>query len=338
MQIHVTDPSAVGEARRKIVAFAQEIGLDENRLGAVALATTEMASNLVKHVGQGYLLVHRISERDGAGMRIISVDRGPGIADLARALTDGHSSAGSMGFGLGSIKRLANTFEVYSMPGSGVIIGIEFWRSQNSRRAASPIELGVVAEPLLGETVSGDGWRVVSSEGEITAMLVDGLGHGAVAAEAAQEAERILSAVKDTPLSQIISDAHSALRKTRGAAVALARIDVNRGLLTFAGVGNISAVLLTPSGSRGLTSHNGTVGQNVARVQEFTYPWSADSILILHSDGLTTRWDLGRYPGLLAKDTSLIAALLHRDFYRGRDDVTILVARSRRRETDCHAP
>lgn len=332
MQINVTDPSAVGEARRKVVAFAEEIGFDEHRLGAVALATTEMATNLVKHAGQGYLLVHRLSEREGDGLRITSVDRGPGIADLAKALSDGHSTAGSMGSGLGSIRRLANTFEVYSAPGSGALIGIEFWRSNHTQAVDTPIKFGVVAEPILGEPVSGDGWGVVSAQDQVTLMLVDGLGHGVLASEAALEAERILSVSRDASLSDIVSATHGALRKTRGAALALARIDTVKELLTFAGVGNISAAIATPAGSRSLTSHNGTVGQNVVRVQEFTYPWTADSLLILHSDGLATRWDLQRYPGLHSKDPSLIAALLHRDFYRGRDDVTVLVARSRRRE------
>lgn len=332
MQIDVTDASAVGDARRKIVAFAEDIGLDENRLGSIALATTEMASNLIKHVGRGYLLVNRICDRESDGLRITSVDRGPGITDVAKALADGHSTAGSMGSGLGSIKRLANVFEIYSIPGSGALIGIEFWHSQRDQSAALPVEYSVVAEPVLGESVSGDGWGTASSQDQVTLMLVDGLGHGVMASEAAREAERILSVAKDVSLSNIISETHGALRKTRGAALALARIDTKKDLLTFAGVGNISAVLVTPSGSRSLTSHNGTVGQNVARVQEFAYSWTADSLLILHSDGLATRWDLQQYPGLHSKNPSLIAALLHRDFYRGRDDVTVLVARPRKRE------
>ena len=332
MQIDVTDFSGVGNARRKIVAFAEDIGLDENRLGCIALATTEMATNLIKHVGRGYLLVNRICSPEGDGLRITSVDRGPGIADVAKSLADGHSTAGSMGSGLGSIKRLANAFEIYSIPGSGALVGIEFWHSKRDETTALPVEYSVVAEPVLGESVSGDGWGTVSSQDHVTLMLVDGLGHGVMASEAAREAERILSVAKDGSLSNIISETHDALRKTRGAALALARIDTSRRLLTFAGVGNISAALVTPSGGRGLMSHNGTVGQNVMRVQEFSYPWSSDSLLILHTDGLATRWDLQRYPGLHAKNPTLIAALLHRDFYRGRDDVTVLVARPRKRE------
>jgi anti-sigma regulatory factor (Ser/Thr protein kinase) len=329
MQIDISESSQVGDARRRVLAFAEDIGIVADRLGAVALATTEIATNLVKHAGGGYLLIHKVSGLKCEGLRIISVDRGPGIADLPAALRDGHSTAGTMGAGLGSIKRVADFFEVYSVPGNGAVIGIEFWGLPHSRPPAS-LDFSVVAEPILGETVSGDGWGVSSTSRDITFMLADGLGHGVLASEAAQEAQRILSLASNASLGTIISDAHDALKKTRGAAVALARLETGKGLLTFAGVGNISASIVTPAGTRSMASHNGTVGQHVARIQEFNYPWTPESLLVLHSDGLATRWDLQRYPGLFSKGPSLIAAMLHRDFSRGRDDVTILVARSRR--------
>jgi len=159
-------------------------------------------------------------------------------------------------------------------------------------------------------------------------MVADGLGHGLLASEAAREAERVFSLSKESSLAGILQDVHDALRKTRGAAVALARIDVEKGILQFAGVGNIGASIVVGDLSRGLASHNGTLGQTMERVQEFTYPWAPESILVMHSDGLMSRWDLGRYPGVSTKPASVIAALLYRDFTRGRDDVTVLVAKA----------
>ena len=73
-------------------------------------------------------------------------------------------------------------------------------------------------------------------------------------------------------------------------------------------------------------SHNGTAGHSVRRIDEFTYPWPKDGVLIQYTDGLGTHWDVDRYPGLLGRSPSLIAAVLYRDFNRGRDDVTVLVA------------
>jgi hypothetical protein len=159
-------------------------------------------------------------------------------------------------------------------------------------------------------------------------MVVDGLGHGVLAAEAARQAERTLAAATRDSLLDIIHDTHLALRKTRGAAFALAKIDPQKGLLSFAGVGNIAASIVGPGSSRSMASHNGILGQQMERVQEFTAPWSRNNVLVMHSDGLAGRWDLERYPGIQNRHPSLIGAVLHRDFCRGRDDVTVLVAKT----------
>jgi len=327
MLIEVSEASQTGEARRKAIAYAEDMHMDESRCGAVAIVATEMASNLVKHAGRGHILVQPL-HGSNSGLRIMSVDKGPGIADVPRALQDGHSTSGTMGTGLGAIRRLADSFELYSVPASGTVICAEFRQSGANRIEKSALEVGVVSEPLAGEDVSGDGWGMRSSIDGILLMVVDGLGHGLLASEAAREAERVLSETRESSPKDIIYSIHAALRKTRGAAAAIARIDIQKGLLSYAGVGNISATILTLSSSRSIASHNGILGLNTERVQEFTFPWNADNILVMHSDGLASRWDLQRYTGIWNKPSSVIAAVLHRDFSRGRDDVTVLVAKA----------
>ena len=159
-------------------------------------------------------------------------------------------------------------------------------------------------------------------------LVVDGLGHGMLANEAAQEAKRILAETRTIDPHNIVLDVHAALKKTRGAAMAIVKLDWDNRVLKFVGVGNISASIVSAGSSRGLPSHNGTLGQVVGRVQEFTYPWNEHDVLIMHSDGLTTKWNLQRYPGICSKHPSIIAAILHRDFSRSRDDVTVFVAKS----------
>jgi hypothetical protein len=158
--------------------------------------------------------------------------------------------------------------------------------------------------------------------------VVDGLGHGELASDAAREAERLFSTGNENTPFDIIQTTHLGLRGTRGAAGAVARISVEKALLTYAGVGNIAASIVSPANSRGIASHNGILGHNMERVQEFTFPWNGNSILIMHSDGLTTRWDLQKYAGIWSKPAGVIAAVLHRDFTRKRDDVTVLVAKA----------
>jgi len=328
MLVEVSEPSQAGDARRKAVGLAQSLAMDEVRCGEIAIAATEIATNLVKHAGRGYILMERIGRAGNPGLRLIGVDKGPGIEDVTQALRDGHSSGGTMGSGLGAIKRISDAFDLYTTPGSGTVVCAAFRGRQASPLPASVLEVACVSEPLRGEEANGDGWAVKDSADSALLMVVDGLGHGVMAAEAAREAERILTATSSTSPDAIVEDLHLALKKTRGAAAGVAKIDPAKGLLSFAGVGNVAGTVAEPNASRSLASHNGTLGHRMERLQGFTCPWNKESILVLHSDGLVTRWDLKRYPGIWKKSPCVIAAVLHRDFCRERDDVTVLVAKT----------
>ncbi len=328
MLIEVRESSQTGEIRRKTLELAEELHLGEKRCGAAGLAATEMATNLLKHAGSGNMLLQRVQQNGSSGLRLIAVDKGPGIADITRALEDGHSTAGSSGNGLGAIRRVSDIFEVYSDSGEGTLIRAEFWADQSHTSAEGSLEVAAVSEPLRGEEECGDGWGSRKFADSHVLMIVDGLGHGVLAAEAAREAEQVLARAQVDSPQEILQDIHGALKKTRGAAVAVAKIHSEKGLLTFVGVGNISASIVSAGSSRSMASHNGTVGHQMARVQEFTCPWNPESHFVMHSDGLGSRWDLERYPGIWSKHPSLIATILHRDFSRGRDDVTVLVAKT----------
>ena len=125
----------------------------------------------------------------------------------------------------------------------------------------------------------------------------------------------------------IIEAAHGALKSTRGAALAISEINFEQQSIRFAGIGNIAASITSPTEHHHLLSYNGTVGHELHKLQEFTYPWYVNGVLIMHSDGLNTQWRLNRYPGLQQKHPGLIAGVLYRDFNRERDDVTVLVAK-----------
>jgi hypothetical protein len=122
---------------------------------------------------------------------------------------------------------------------------------------------------------------------------------------------------------------HLALRGTRGAAVAVAEINVNACELRFTGVGNIAGSILHEGTSRGVISHNGIVGHEMRKVQEFSYPFPSGALLIMHSDGLASHWRLDQYAGLAQRHPALIAGVLYRDHKRPRDDVTVLAVRER---------
>ena len=323
----IIDPSHAGETRRVAVDYAASIGMNETDCGKVAIAVTEMATNLVKHAAQGKIILESVGHNGSQGLRVLSLDKGPGIRNIAAALQDGYSTYGSSGNGLGAVKRLATVFDLYSAPGLGTCIVAEFWpqKKLNSRPFFS---LGVVSLAMRGEPVCGDGWGTRATVDRSFFMVVDGLGHGTFAADAAREAERVLAGSQAISAADILRDCHDALKKTRGAAAAIADISRNKGTLTYAGVGNISATVVDGRNRRGIASHNGTLGHQMHKIQEFTVPWNEESILIMHSDGLGSKWDLNQYPGLASKHPSIIAAMLYRDFQRERDDVTVMAAKN----------
>lgn len=323
----VSDTSHAGEVRRAAVRVADHLGMPDGTRSDVAIAATELSTNILKHAKRGKVLLDPVRHDGTRGLRLLAIDKGPGIRNLAAALEDGHSTAGTAGNGLGAIRRLATVFDIYAPHEKGTCVLAEFWPHGKVPRGNS-LQIGVVSVPIRGESVCGDGWASKTMPGWVLVMMADGLGHGIFAAEAAREAERVLQETKSKSPAVIVQDAHDALRKTRGAAVAVVSIDCEVGKLLFSGLGNISSSLLDHHHSRGMASHNGTAGHDMRKVQEFAFPWNGHSTLIMHSDGLTGRWNLADYPGLQNKCPIMIAAVLYRDFSRERDDATVLVAKS----------
>ena len=322
----ISELSQVGEARRTASALTERLGFNETVRGRIGIVISELGSNLVKFATNGVILMQSLERRGVLGLEILSIDESPGIADIAECLKDGYSTVGTGGSGLGSVQRQSDLFEIHSILGAGTAILCRLWAQPLPERQY-PIRLGAVCLPKVGETVSGDIWAYQRSEERSEFFISDGLGHGAMAAEASQVAVRIFQESAQRDPAELIQQMHRAMRHTRGAAIAIAALDLSAQTVTFAGVGNIAAAIVAPERSRSLISHNGIVGFEMRKLQTYSYPWTDDAILVMHSDGLETRWQLDRYSGLLSRHPSLIAAVLYRDFKRDRDDVTVVISR-----------
>lgn len=329
--VPVADQTQVGEARRTVAAICGALRLDETAAGRVAIVVTELATNVARHGRGGHLLVRRL---DQGGIEILALDRGPGIVDIERAVRDGYSTAGTPGKGLGAVRRMSDVFDIYSQPGKGTIVLAalrELRPSGASPATETPsrdeLDVGVVCVPAPGERVCGDAWTIVSGARGTCLVVIDGLGHGIAAHEASTLGVQICRRAAGASPGDFITRMHEGLRSTRGAAAAVAEWDERAALVRFAGVGNVSCSVIGPDGSKSLASMNGTVGFEMRRVQEFTQPLEVGSVLVMHSDGINTRWRLDQYPGLRPRHPALAAAVLYRDFLRGRDDATVVVAR-----------
>ena len=327
----VTDPSEIGAPRRAALWLANQLAYSEERAGRAAIVVSELATNLVKHARGGEILIRKLSTDAGepAGMEIVAVDSGPGLRNTDQSRTDGFSTSGTLGHGLGAIERQSDRFDIYTGP-SGTAIVAAVCRDPQPHPGAvqGRYDLGAVHVSKPGEEICGDEWSWRVRDSRLAILVADGLGHGLHAHDAAAAAVAVFARQHEQHPAALIEDVHAALKPTRGAAVAMLAIDLERRIARYAGLGNISAAILPPAGSRqSLVSHNGTAGHTAARIQEFQYPIPPDSVIVMTSDGITTQWDLAPYPGIRFRRASTIAAVLYRDFSRRRDDVTIVVAK-----------
>lgn len=328
----VEDASQVGECRRAAQRLAQTFNFNETCVARVGIVATELANNLLRHAGSGELLIQGLDDGVESQIEMIAIDRGPGMADVERCLRDGYSTGGTAGTGLGAVARLSTVFDIYSVVGMGTVV-----LSRVANRTAdltrdslsNDIEFGAVCIPVHGEVHCGDTWRIATDGAQLGALVVDGLGHGTLAADAAQAAaEAFQTNPLDEP-SDLLQRMHRALGGTRGAAAACAVLDRDRAKIRYGGVGNVAGSLLAEDRSRGMVSHNGTLGVKLLKIQQFDYDWPAGSRVAMHSDGLSARWSIATYPGLSLRHCAIIAAVLYRDQRRVKDDVTVLLVGAR---------
>jgi anti-sigma regulatory factor (Ser/Thr protein kinase) len=358
--VPVHDSTRVRDARVAAESAADHLGFDEARRAVAALVATELATNLLKHAGGGQILVDTVDAADTApaplgpgaapGVRgplpagdqgrlvqIVALDHGPGIPDLPAALGDGWSTTHSLGAGLGTCLRVAHDFDVHSAPGRGTValarIGaVARGRAPvpGARPAPAAVRAGGINIPFAAAEQSGDAWACVRAADRVTLLLADGLGHGAGAALASDAAVRRLRECAHLPPPELLGQLHTALRRTRGAAVAVAQVDLAAGELGFSGLGNIGARLRSGNDWRPLLSHPGIVGaHSPARLPHHRLPWTSDSVLVLHSDGLPSRWAPAADAVSAAQDPAVTAAVLVRDASSSarpaRDDTTVAV-------------
>lgn len=315
----IEDTSQVGHARRVAQKLAEQLGLDAIDSGRVALVVTELASNILKHAGNGELHLRSLAG-SVAGLEVIAIDRGQGF-DLNDCMADGFSTRGTQGIGLGSILRQAQVFDVYTDNRGTVLLT----RFHPRSAVVKDLRLGVTQHSLHNDPACGDAWEVAIAGQQVSLLMIDGLGHGPDAKEAAQAGAVAFNRDPFGDSGLLLDDIHREMHGTRGGAVAIAQFDAAQDHLRFIGIGNIGATLIGEGKSRGLASHPGIVGLQYRRIPAAGYPQCVGQLLILYSDGLQSRWNLRDYPGLMYRHPAIIAAVLHRDYCRGRDDVTVLV-------------
>ena len=345
----IKDEAQVGAARRGVHRFASRMGFGEEQLSELDIVVQEIGTNAARYADAGGSL--HWAETLGAepGLELFYFDKGPGIYDLERALRDGVSSGGSLGTGFGAMRRLLDEFDAYStVKGTTrrltsarrttygtAILGRKWIASDDVKgdgeqervRRRLARRVGVWSRPHPGEEANGDAYFISAHEGATLLAVVDGLGHGRGAREAAMAATDVLEQWRGEPLDELVLSVHDALRATRGAVMGAVVLDPARESFTYAGVGNVEVRVVGSTEPARPIPTNGTLGARLSQVRVWPHRWTEGTTLVIATDGISTTWDINAYPGLVVKSPQLLAGILLRDFSRISDDATVLVYR-----------
>lgn len=322
------DRSYFSLLKKEIHRRAEEAGFVSERINKLDLIVAEMTSNLFKYGDNGEILMGIFLDSGTPYIELISIDHGPGMVNPARMMQDGISTTNTMGHGLGSMKRLADVFELYSLVGWGTIVLARLYNNPKEvkKKAKVTIRPIVIAKP--GETKSGDGLVVKQTEKYLKMMVADGLGHGPEANKAINEAAAAFRVFPDYSPTETLRFIHPLIKKTRGAVMTIVGYHFETRTWSSAGIGNIAARLIGPSTFRNQMSYNGIVGHNIPNsMNDQEYPADLYNQIILCSDGIKTRWDLAKYPMISKYDLSILSAAIYKDHARKTDDMTVIAAK-----------
>jgi anti-sigma regulatory factor (Ser/Thr protein kinase) len=309
--------------------FSASLGFPAAQCDEIGLVVTELASNLIRHAPGGTITMGHVTTSERTGIEIQSVDKGPGISDVEQAITDGYSTAGGLGLGLGTVNRLMDELEIYSGSNGGLHIVCRRWvRARPSGAIAGGLAFGAATRSYRQLPENGDTFLFKQWERNALVGVIDGLGHGPLAQRASHTARHYIERHFDQPLPSLFLGVGRACRTTRGVVMALARFDLTRQTLTVASVGNIEVRLVGSSEKFNLVVRRGIVGLNAPNPVPAEHPWTSSSLLIMHSDGIRSHWNWSEFSDVLQAAPNMIARRLLSELGKLDDDATVVVARS----------
>lgn len=326
----IDDRSLIAFIKREIHNLALEIGFTPHRAAETDIIVAELTSNLIKYANGGELLYRAHLEEDQKQIEIYCLDNGMGFENVAKIMNDGYSSSNTLGHGLGSIKRLSNDFQIYSMRNWGCVQYVKICEKPDFKfpLLKTGLNYATIAVNYPGEKLCGDGYYIKHSSKGFQIFVGDGLGHGEAANDAAQLAIKVFRQTTEWDPAEILREIHSKVKKTRGLVATIASVDYKSEVWTLCGIGNINTRIYNGLENKTYTPYNGIIGHNIPRTLNNTIvPYKKHQIIIMHSDGLRTRWNLNDMTSIFKHNPGIIAASLLKENIRGTDDATILAGK-----------
>lgn len=330
----VQSESAAILLRSKLAAIAQRLGFSELKRASMALVVSEMVSNQVKHAGGKGML--QIWQQPGPVLDILSLDYGPGIANLALAEEDGYSSVNTLGKGLGSIRRLSDQAHVYTQQEShgrekrwnGTALLARFCPhgKQDCQDAEKhpALKIGLYSRSLSDDRYNGDRIYVRQDHETLRWMHLDGLGHGEHAEKATADLAGLLQHY-DAP-AEMLAAVDRQLHNSRGAVAIIGELGLGSRALHILGVGDMHAHVLEQGGMHTVSFAPGVLGKEHKSPEVTSLKLDQRCVVVTASDGIRRNWDVSNFPGLFNLHPQLIAYVLGNIMGRISDDQSVCVA------------
>jgi anti-sigma regulatory factor (Ser/Thr protein kinase) len=320
------DRSYFSLLKKEIHKRAEDAGISAVKINALDLIVAEMTSNLFKYAKDGEILMGVFGQGSSAYIELISIDNGPGMINPVKMMQDGMSTANTMGHGLGSIKRMSDTFDLYSLSGWGTIVLSRVYNNAKDLNVPEKVVVRPIVVYKPGEITSGDGISIKKTDKYLKLMLADGLGHGPEANKAINEAAAAFKVFPEYSPTETLRFVHANIKKTRGAVINILAYNYQTRLWSSTGIGNIATRLIGPAIVKNQMSYNGIVGHNIPNtMNDQEYPAEQFNEVVLCSDGIKTRWDLAKYPMIQKKDPAVLGAAIYKDHARKTDDMSVVV-------------
>jgi len=329
----------IGHTRRYVVEESKKLGFNSTELGEISIVINELCTNFIKHEAvEGTLIFKTLIETDKIGIEIIAQDKGPGIQDVDEVIKNGVSSKGTMGGGVGAIKRLMDSFEIYSNYSSleskhpdlapiGTMIIIKKWIHNNLKLKENDIKFSILSRPHPGLGVNGDYYYIKKLKDRYIFAVIDGLGHGAEANLASKLVSEIINENTHKAIEDIFISVNNGILATRGAVAGIILIDTDKKEFQYSAVGNIEFRYILNGTTQRLICTNGILGtyySNGIRVHKKIY--EKGTVITMCTDGIMNKWDFTSYLDIDLTNPSVFANSILKDFGKDNDDATILVA------------
>ncbi|MCP1198579.1 ATP-binding protein [Notoacmeibacter sp. MSK16QG-6] len=330
ISLPVEDESQIGAVRRASLAAAKSVELTDDDMDRLAIIVTEACTNLIRHAKNGEVLIGAETGGKGGCVTIVALDGGPGITNVEAAMVDGFTTADSkprgIGGGLGSMQRMADSFDIHSGPHGTTLVA----KIGHRRQASSFYDVAGLIVPKPGYEMGGDAFNLRVGKTTTTVMLMDVLGHGPKAAQDAATGVEAFAKTKTATLEETEQAIAHALAGGRGAAALLVEIPHEPGVLRCVGVGNIKGDIFHADGRRnGIPSQPGILGATSRHPRVTEHEWTSESVLLLATDGLKTISAQPEPTSLFFRSAEMIASTIYKLKRRGTDDSGVLVVRSR---------